>query len=237
MKEQEQRPQRIRGPRDQEPASKESSDAGGPPGQGGLPAGEGAVPRIRTTALAVEYINKTENAEAALKALDERAGSLESRINSFKAGQDGLLTASNQRFKVIREFVTSVGQRIEEMQKNLLTGIAQPREAEAAEATATPETVEAGVPERYASDASHKEAWSTARIVVAELAALYPNEVTEGVLNGNFHEVLSREIGEARKVYEGGVEQSVLQEHDYVSAALAALVARKQQELKNGRSS
>ena len=166
-----------------------------------------------------------------MKALDERAGSLENRINSFKSGQEGLLVAANQRFKVIREFTSSVGQRMEEMQKDILSGIAQAREAEAAEATVTPETAETGVPERYADDASHKEAWSTARIVVAELEALYPNEVREGALKDNLHEVLSSEIEEARKTYEQGVEQRVLQEHDYFSAALAALIARKQQEL------
>ena len=100
-----------------------------------------------------------------------------------------------------------------------------------------PQSAEYGLPESFASDKDHQEAWRTGRILTAELEAYYPEETREGALSGNLHELLDEEIKEARSSYEQTVPERVLQEHDYFSAAIDALIARKKRESAEDSSS
>ncbi len=179
----------------------------------------------------VEYVDESQTMGAALKALGERVNSLEKQLILLEKTHGEMVSAVNQQAKQVQEFITSASPRLGTIFEAVAKMLTQSKRTEAPGAAAAV-SFEDGIPERFADDKEHQEAWRTARIVAAELEAYYPDEVTEGILGGNFYQLLGDRIGEARETYQQGVSEKVLQECDYFSAAIEALVARKQRDLQ-----
>ena len=224
--------QRRRGSGDRDLSNRAASGANNPSEHGESGGKEGGSAQTPPGILTVEYINESESMDGTLKGLQERTDGLERLLTSLEEGHSELITAFNQQSKELQKLVSSVGRRIARIQETLVSVLGEAGEAVGAEVSAVPESVEEGVPERFADDPSHQEAWRTARILAAELEAFYPNEVKDGVINGNLRELLGRQLEEARKIYEQGVPEATAQVYDYFSAAIEALIARKKRELE-----
>jgi hypothetical protein len=178
---------------------------------------------VPMTEMTVEYVDASDGMDAALSGLEERVNSLEKLLASLDETRGEMVSAFNRQTKEIQRFVDSIARRVGRIYKEV-------EEVRAPVLAAAPQTAEYGLPERFASDKDHQEAWRTGRILTAELEAYYPDETREGALSGNLQELLTNEIEEARRVYEQSVPERVLQEHDYFSAAIDALMARKKRE-------
>ena len=173
--------------------------------------------------MTVEYADESKTMEAALKALRGRAYTIGKQLTILEEAQGKMASAVDQQAEQVQEFVTSVSGRLE-----TVFGAVGEMLTQAAGGV----SFEDGIPERFAEDKEHQEAWRTARILAAELDAYYPEEVTAGVLDGNLYELLGDRLRKARVTYQQGVSEKVVQECDYFAAAIKALVARKQQSLQ-----
>jgi len=178
---------------------------------------------VPMTEMTVEYVDASDGMDAALRGLEERVNSLEKLLASLDETRGEMVSAFNRQTKEIQRFVDSIARRVGRIYKEV-------EEVRAPVLAAAPRGAEYGLPERFASDKDHQEAWRTGRILTAELEAYYPDETREGALSGNLYELLGKEIEEARRCYEQSVPERVLQEHDYFSAAIDALMARKKRE-------
>ena len=179
----------------------------------------------------VEYANVGKAMEAALKALGARTNTIEKQLTVLEEAQGKMVSAVDQQAKHVQELVTSVSGRLETVFETVAEMLTQGKKAEAPGAEAAV-SFEDGIPERFAEDKEHQEAWRTARILAAELGAYYSEEVTKGIVDGNLYELLGDRLRKARETYQQGVSEKVVQECDYFSAAIKALVARKQQGLQ-----
>ncbi len=210
-----------KGPPAKKPALKGDSSSGRAKSKG---AGKGSA-RVPITMMTVEYVDDSQGMEAALQALEQRVNRLDRLLGSLEETHGEMGSAVNQQSRQIQKLVDSISRRVGRIGKTV-------EEAKASLVAAAPQFVEEGPPQRFASDMDHQEAWRSARILAAELEANHPKEVKEGVLSGNFHEALSQQIEELRKAYEQRVPERVVQEHDYLVAAIDALIARLKRDLQ-----
>jgi len=187
---------------------------------------------IPSTVMTVEYIDDSEGMDAALKALEGRIGKLEQVLSSLREAHGEMASAINQQIKEIQEFVVSITRRMDRLYKTIMDVAPEPEQPPPSPVEAPVEETEQGLPAQFADDADHQQAWRTARVLAADLDAYYPDRVREGVLYGNFHELLGEQIERARKTYEQRVPERVVREFDHFARAIEALIARKRQELE-----
>ena len=88
-----------------------------------------------------------------------------------------------------------------------------------------------GVEREHAEDAAHQQAWRIARVMASDLDAYYPEMVREGVVYGNFLELLKDPIEQARRTYQQRVPEELADAVDYLALALNELIATKRREL------
>ena len=209
-------------------------------GQGAVGQEEGAKrgrAHIPSTVMTVEYIDDSEGMDAALRALEERMGKLETLLSSLQETYREMVSAINQQTKEIQEFVVSVSRRVDRLYRTVSGVSPGPEPKEPVEPQTPSPDVEEGLPQQFADDADHQEAWRIAKVLASDLEAYYPEKVREGALYGNFLELLDEQIEGARKTYEQRAPERVIQEYDHFSQAIEALLARKKRELETDASS
>jgi len=92
-----------------------------------------------------------------------------------------------------------------------------------------PAPVEEEIPPEEKKD--HEKAKRLARVIVSEIQLYNQDAVTEGVKNGNFYDLLAKDIADARKLYEQRVPEYVRQKTNYLEENLQALIQKKKEEL------
>jgi len=80
-------------------------------------------------------------------------------------------------------------------------------------------------------DPVHQKAARLARTIAADIALYNPELVERGVRDGNFWQLLSKDIEDGRKHYESKIDRSVLGGTDYFRLALEDLIAKKKKQL------
>ena len=81
-----------------------------------------------------------------------------------------------------------------------------------------------GVPER-------ERAERLARIIVADISLYYQNRIDEGILEGNWSELLATEIKEARRLFSERFPSPVIQNSKILEAAFLDLLQKRSREL------
>ena len=81
-------------------------------------------------------------------------------------------------------------------------------------------------------DPVHQKAARLARTIAADIALYNPDLVERGVRDGNFWQLLSKDIEDGRKHYESKIDRSVLSGTDYFRLALEDLIAKKKKQLR-----
>jgi len=81
-------------------------------------------------------------------------------------------------------------------------------------------------------DPVHQKAARLARTIAADIALYNPDLVERGVRDGNFWQLLSKDIEDGRKHYESKIDRAVLGETDYFRLALEDLIAKKKKQLR-----
>jgi predicted Zn finger-like uncharacterized protein len=70
-----------------------------------------------------------------------------------------------------------------------------------------------------------------ARIIVADISLYYQNRIDEGILEGNWSELLATEIKEARRLFSDRFPSPVIQNSKILEAAFLDLLEKRSQEL------
>lgn len=77
----------------------------------------------------------------------------------------------------------------------------------------------------------HEKAKRLARLIVSDIVLYNQSAVEEGIRNGNFFEVMSHDIQEARNLYASRVPEEISRETSYLDDAFNDLIDRKKREL------
>ena len=77
----------------------------------------------------------------------------------------------------------------------------------------------------------HEKAKRLARIIASDIQLYNQDAVTEGARNGNFFELLAKDIGDARKLYEQRVPEKIRAKTNYLEESFQALMQKKRKEL------
>ncbi len=77
----------------------------------------------------------------------------------------------------------------------------------------------------------HEKAKRLARLIVSDIVLYNQATVEEGIRNGNFFEVMSHDIQEARNLYASRVPEEISRETSYLDDAFNDLIDRKKREL------
>jgi CheY-like chemotaxis protein len=93
----------------------------------------------------------------------------------------------------------------------------------------TPAPVEAAYPPEEKPE--HEKAKRLARIIASDIQLYNQDAVTEGARNGNFFELLAKDIGDARKLYEQRVPEKIRAKTNYLEESFQALIQKKRKEL------
>ena len=191
---------------------------------------EKGVAHIPSTILTVEYIDKGESMDAALKSLQERLGRFEEQLGSLQTAQQELISVMNQQAREIQGFIESINRRVDSLYRKVSAGRATPAvSSDNVEHEEPAEETPAQVPPT--DDPESENAWRIACVMVDDLEAYHPDKVREGVLYDNFYEVLEQPIEQARNTYQERVPPRVLEQFDFFALALEDLIARKREEL------
>ncbi len=192
------------------------------------PIRRGEVAQVPSTVLTVEYVDGSEGMEAAVRALDERLAQLEKVLHSIQEANTELVSVINLQAKQLTQFIESINRRVDRVYRT----VAGAAPAPSAPSASLPEleTQEFAVPAEYAEDAAHQQAWRIARVMASDLDAYYPEMVREGVVYGNFFELLKDPIEQARQTYRERVPEELAVEVDYLALALNELIATKRRE-------
>lgn len=82
-----------------------------------------------------------------------------------------------------------------------------------------------------ASVPEHERAARLARIIVADISLYYQNRIDEGILEGNWSELLAAEIKEARRLFRERFPSPQIQNSKILEAAFLDLLERRSREL------
>ena len=212
------------------------------------------IAHVPATVLTVEYVDDNDAMDAALLALEQRMQKIEVRINDLQDKQARVIGAVNQQAKDVGHYLESVGRRIDQIFKHIMSDEIGAEPGNGVEVTVEPipeasgETVmidmelEPVEPEpaaasvalspTVADDEEHRNAWRIARVLAADLEAYHEDTVREGVIYGTFYKLLRGPIDKARETYEQRVSEEIVENFDYFSKAIDELIARKRMELE-----
>jgi septal ring factor EnvC (AmiA/AmiB activator) len=174
----------------------------------------------------VEYVDAGESMDAALRALEERLGKLETHLKEIQDTTSQLVSVVNRQAKEIEQFIDSINRRVDRVYRVVSAGGALAPQA------AGEEQQSFEIPPQYAQDAGHQQAWRIARVIAADLDAYYGDKVREGVLYGNLADLLKDALEQARTTYEERVPAKVTADLDYFDLAIKELVARKRRQIQ-----
>ena len=187
------------------------------------------VAHVPATVLTVEYVDESEGMSSGLKALEQRMAKLEKLTTEVHETNAQLVAAVNQQAKDIGQLVESLNRRIDRVYQVVSGGTVKVGPSAPAAPAVSEEDFK--VPEQFAGDEEHQEAWRIGQVMASDMEAYYGDKVREGVLYQNFFDLLKTPIEEARRTYEERVSERVRGEFDYFTLALKELVARKGREL------
>ena len=77
----------------------------------------------------------------------------------------------------------------------------------------------------------HEKAKRLARLIVSDIVLYNQAAVEEGIRNGNFFEVMSHDIQEARNLYASRVPEEIRQETNYLDEAFKNLIEQKKRDI------
>ena len=80
-------------------------------------------------------------------------------------------------------------------------------------------------------DQAHQKAARLARTIAADIALYNPELVERGVRDGNFYELLAKDIDDGRKHYLSKVSEEIKSGSDYFKLALEDLITKKKKKL------
>lgn len=210
-------------------------------GQAPSKKGEG-VAHVPTAVLTVEYVDEGPAMDAALRDLEKKLVHVENLMNSLQETTRNLVAGFNKQNRDVMQMIESITRRLDNLYQRAGTAPAGVSGERAAASSGASEAAVADVdaeemppvPEQYLEDAEHKRAQRIARVMASDLEAYNESKVREGILYGNFHELMAKQIEDAQKTFDQRVPERVRQEYDHFSAAISELVQRKRQELLSG---
>jgi len=213
------------------------------------------IAHVPATVLTVEYVDDSDAMNTALQALEQRMQKLEVRINDLQDKQARVIGAVNQQAKDVGRYLESVGRRIDQIFRRVMSGeigtdhgedevTAEPIPESSGETVMIDMNLEPVEPEpepepvalspTVADDEEHRNAWRIARVLAADLEAYHEDTVREGVIYGTFYKLLRDPIDKARETFEQRVSEEIVENFDYFSKAIDELIARKRMELEAG---
>jgi hypothetical protein len=79
-------------------------------------------------------------------------------------------------------------------------------------------------------DPAHQKAARLARTIVADIALYNPKELEQGLKEGNWMQILAKDIEDGKKHWESKTPPEIKSTTDYFDLALQDLVERKKKE-------
>jgi hypothetical protein len=196
------------------------------------------VAHVPTAVLSVQYIDDGPAMDAAIKELEKKLAQMEKMLNAIQETTRSLATGFNRQNRDVIQMVESVTRRLDILYRRFGAGAdvtqtptpppqAEPRIKPAVE----PMEEIPPVPEKFVKDPEHKRAQRIAKVMASDLEAYNESKVKEGILYGNFHELLASQIKDAQDTYEERVPERVRSEYDYFTVAINELIQRKKEDL------
>ena len=179
-------------------------------------------------------------AEEQLHALEQKLASAESDLREEirKSGEekDLKITQLHEDLRTaLNSFMETTGKKLAESEAVAKTQNEQVIEKVTAllrQTVRKPELKkEEPVPQQQSVSPMHEKAKRLARLIVSDIVLYNQAAVEDGIRNGNFFEVMSHDIQEARNLYASRVPEEIRQETNYLDEAFNNLIEQKKREI------